>query len=728
MLVNSPSSPPLPGRPTPFVGRQVELQQLLDMIRDPSIRLVTLLGAGGIGKTRLALETASNLQVQFQNGVYFVPLAQLTTVDELLPALAGTLDVHLPPGGDLQQAVLEQLRNQQALLILDNFEHLLEEAALINDILIAGHQIQVMVTSREKLGLEAETLYHLEGLKLPTESVQDIEQYDAVRLFLQKARQVKPDFSLNATNIPAVIRICRLVDGNPLGILLAAAWVEHFSPDEIFDEINTSLDFLTSTMRDADPRHTCMRAVFDSSYRQLDENHRAAFRKLACFRGGFDLAAAKAIARTDLKTLIALVNKSLLSRDPNSSRYDLHELVRQYADDELTAAGEQENMIAAHAHYYMKFTREREPRLYSPEQTMALDEIQANFDNIRQAFTVAIEHHDFPTTRSVIPGLYAYCDMRSKFYEGERLFRLASEGLAPRDDEAPDPAWALALLSWYDMQIYIERLESFNVLAPQAQRCLDQAIQIHDPQGTAASYVLLGAISEGQGNFKTAILNYKKGLRSYLILDDPYWINMRIGLAHLKIQEYTQAIQAFENCLKRGQEIGERVRIGWSLLNIGVALLEQGKSKEAETYLEQSLVHFSEVGTTIGEVWAYYYAGMAAFDRGDATRARRLAQTAGDIAHQTHSKTWIQKSSELLQRIDPQASISPHAEAQGDEAFSSREIEVLQMLKSELSGPEIARSLIISLNTVRYHTKNIYQKLGVNSRLEAIQKAKELGL
>ena len=163
-------------------------------------------------------------------------------------------------------------------------------------------------------------------------------------------------------------------------------------------------------------------------------------------------------------------------------------------------------------------------------------------------------------------------------------------------------------------------------------------------------------------------------------------------------------------------------------MNIGIVLLEQGKSKEAETYLQQSLMHFIEVGTTIGEVWAYYYAGLAALDQGDPVRARRLAQMAGDIAHQIHSKTWIQKLSELLQRIDPETSISPHGEAQDVETFSPRELEVLQMLKSELSGPEIASSLFISLNTVRYHTKNIYQKLQVNSRLEAIQRAKELGL
>lgn len=724
-----PSSPSLPGRLTPFVGRQIELQRLLGLIQDPSIRLITLLGEGGIGKTRLALETALRIQDQFPNSIYFIPLAQLANVDELLLALAEALDIHLPPGGDLQQAVFDQIRNLQALLILDNFEHLLDEALLVNELLIAGPHVHVMITSREKLGLEAETLIHLDGLNLPPENILDIESYDSARLFMQKARQVRPDFTLDPENMKAVIRICRLVDGNPLGILLAAAWLEHFSPDEIYTEIHHRLDFLTSTVRDLDPRHTCMRAVFDSSYRRLNENQQAIFRKLACFRGGFDLAAAKAVVHADLNSLITLVDKSLLSRDAGSSRYDLHELLRQYAHEELNRAGEREKLFVSHSQYYMKFTREREPRLISSEQTMALDEIQANFENIHKAFAVAVEHRDFTTIRSVLPSLYAYCDMRSKFYEGESLFRLASEGLAPHEGEAPDPAWALVLLSWYDMQNYIERLASYEEIASQAKRCLDQAMWMNDLQGMAASYVLLGAISEGQGDFKSALQNYKKGLRSYLILDDAYWVHMRIGLAHLKIKEYPQSIQAFENCLSRGQETGEQVRIGWSLLNIGLVLLEQRKPKEAEKYLQQSLVPFTNVGTTIGELWAYYYLGLAAFDRGDTSRAREFVQMAGDIARKIHSNSWVRKTDDLLRRINPQFS-PEHVDPknQGLETFSPRELEVLQLLKSELSGPEIARRLIISLNTVRYHTKNIYQKLGASNRLEAIQKAKELGL
>ncbi len=691
--------------------------------------MVTLLGTGGIGKTRLALEAAGLLQDQFQNGAYFIPLSQLNTVDELLPALAERLGIHLPPGGDLQQAVLDHLRDQQALLIFDNFEHLLDEAPLINDILIADPYVQILVTSREKLGLAAETICRLDGMKIPADSALDAAEFDAVQLFRQKARQFRPDFSLNEANISGVLRICRLVDGNPLGILLAAAWVEHFSPNEIFTEISHNLDFLTSTARDTDPRHHCMRAVFDSSYKQLDEHHRAVFRKLACFRGGFELAAAKAIAQADLKTLIALVNKSLLIRVPETGRYYLHELLGQYANDELAAAGEQEAVTASHTRYYMTFTREREARLVSREQNEALDEIQANFDNIRQAFAEMIGQRDFFTARSGLSSLYAYCDIRSKFYEGESLFRQASEGLAALPGEAPDPAWALALLSWYDMRIYIERFESFEEILSAAQRCLEQASRTNDRQGIAASCVLLGAIAEGQGDFKTAIQYYKKGLHAYPPLDDAFWVNMRVGLAHNAIQEYAQAVQAFQACYKRGNEMGERATIGWSLLNTGRILLEQGNPKEAESDLQQALGQFTLVGNTDGLIWSNYYLSLDAIALKNISRAWEFAQTAGDCAHQINSSTWIRKTDELLRQIDPQnGSASAAAEVLEGESFSVRELEVLQLLKSELSGPEIASKLIVSLNTVRFHTKNIYQKLGVNSRLEAIQRANELGL
>lgn len=720
----------LPIHLTPFVGRQADLEKLFAILQNPSVRLLTILGIGGIGKTRLVIELAHALQGQFPQGVIFVPLAQLSSVDELLPAIAGALGVQLPPGGDLQQAVQEYLASRQMLLVLDNFEHLVEEAVLVLEILVNAPRIKVLVTSREKLDLEAETLYHLSGLQFPPlEHLDCVQDFDAINLFAYKAGQVKPEFSLNQENIPNVIRICHLVDGNALGILMAAAWIEHFSPAEIADEIENGFDFLSSQGRDIESRHCCMGAVFDSSYNRLDEYLKAVFRKLAVFRGGFDLPAAKSVAGADLRDLIALVNKSLVARNPGTGRYELHELLRQYARERLAVASDHENTLAGYTAYYIEFVCQRERQLISARQTAALDEIQADFDNIRQACVLVLEKRDFASALAVIPGLYTFCDMRSRFYEGEALFRLASEVLAPRADEVPQPAWALALLSWCDMRTYIEPLESLDEIALQAQRCLAQARAVRDAQTMAASLVILGVVARHQGNFEAAIRSYEEAMSSNAVLDDVYFINIRIGLCLQAIQEYSRAIAAFQISLLRGKETGERVKIAWSLENIADTLLLQGKPSEAECYYEQAKALFEEVGTTVGIVWCLYGLSRAALSCHHVTRARELAETAARYARQIHSSTWVFKTNELLQQIDPfSPQTSREKEDEGNESLSLRELEILQLLKSDLNGPAIAQRLVISLNTIRYHTKNIYRKLRVGTRLEALQRARELGL
>lgn len=720
----------LPVHLTPFVGRQVDLEKLLAIFHNPSVRLVTILGTGGIGKTRLVTELARALQGQFQQGVVFIPLAQLSSVDELLPAIAGALGVQLPPGGDLQQAVQEFLASRQMLLVLDNFEHLVEEASLVLEILVNAPLIRVLVTSREKLNLDAETLYHLNGLQLPPlEQLDCVQDFDAIHLFLHKAGQVKPTFLLDPENTPAIIRICHLVDGNALGILMAASWVEHFSPAEIADEIDKGFDFLSSQARDVEPRHCCMGAVFDASYNRLDDHLKAIFRKLGVFCGGFGLAAAKMVADADLQSLIALVNKSLITRNAEAGRYELHELLRQYAHARLKISKDRENILAAYANYYIKFVSQRERQLISPKQTAGLDEIQADFDNIRQACIMMVEKRDFTSVLEVIPGLYTFCDMRSRFYEGEALFRLASEVLAPQVDELPQPAWALSLLSWYDMRTYIEPFESFDEIALQAQSCLTQARSKADAQTTAASLVILGVVARHRGDFKAAIRNYEDAIRSYPDLDDVYFVNIRIGLCHQAIQDYPRALDAFQISLQRGKETGERVKIAWSLENIADTLLLQGKPSEAEGYYEQASSLFEEVGTTIGIVWCLYGLSRAALALGNLPRARELAETAGRYARQIHSGSWVSKTNELLRQVDP---FSPHTDSEkgnaGNQSFSPRELEILQLLKSDLNGPAIAQRLVVSLNTIRYHTKNIYRKLGAGTRLEALQRARELGL
>jgi predicted ATPase/DNA-binding CsgD family transcriptional regulator len=721
---------PLPVHVAPLIGRQADLRKILALIQTPSVRLVSILGTGGVGKTRLALELARLLSDRFRGGAVFIPLARLSTIDELLPALAGVLGVQLLPGADLQQAFLKHLAGSEILLVLDNFEHLLDEARLISAILASSPQVKVLITSREKLNLEAETLYHLSGLELPPQDdLENVQDYGAVSLFLQKANQVQPGFSLNAANIASVIQICHLVDGNALGILLAAAWLEHFAPTEIAKEICTSFDLLSAEMRDVEPRHFSMRAVFDSSFNRLDQHLQTIFQRLSVFRGGFDLAAASAVADADLRTLIALVDKSLLVRDLQTGRYELHELLHQYASEKLADTGDLENVLALHAKYYITFVCQRKKRLMSSSQATALDEIEADFDNIRQAWAVVIQERDFTSAQAALPGLYAFCDMRSRFYEGEALFRLARDGLAPYTGESSHTAFTLIVLSWYDMWTYIEHFESFDEISTQAQECLKHGISTHNSQATAASFVLLGAIAEDQHDFRTALQYYKDGMRADPLLDDYYWVIMRIGLCHQALKEYPEAIGAFRTSLQRGRETGERVKTGWSLLNIGDTLLLQGSPADAERHLEQACVLFGEVGTRVGVLWSNYSLSRAAIALGDRARGGELAERARQLAQKIHSAAWMTKMEDLFHQLDSQIPQNDgERKNQHAETFSIRELEVLQLLKSDLNGPEIARRLVISLNTVRYHTKNIYRKLGAGTRLEAIRRAKELGL
>ncbi len=720
----------LPSRLTPFIGRHAELERVLQLMEDPSVRLVTLTGVGGVGKTALALEIASRLQDKFEHGAAFVPLAQLNSVDDLLPALADALDVQLPPSGELQQAVMDQLSGLQALLVLDTFEHLLDEAVLLRDLLLAAPRVKILVTSREKLNLEAETLFNLAGLELPpSDDPADAPECDSLRLFVQRAHQVRSDFSLDDTNMISVARICRMVDGNPLGILLAASWVEHFSPAEILAEATSSLDFLAKSLRDVEPRHSCLRAVFESSFKRLDESQKKIFRRLSVFHGGFNATSARVIANADLPGLISLVEKSMLTRVPESSRYELHGLLQQYAREELAAAGELERTLAAHTAYYCAFVRKLEPRMVSGRQAGALDEMQIDFENIRQAWAQVIAQHDFESARRMLPGLYAFCDMRTRFYEGEAMFRLAAEGLAPHAGMAPNGAWALALLSWFDMHTYIERSESYMDIAAQARSCLKHCRSIRDAQATAASLVLLGAIAEQERDFKTAIERYEEAMRVYPALRDAYWVDMRIGLTYEAMKEYDAAIEAFQACLRRGRETGEKVKQGWALQNIGDTLIFLGKVTEAQIRLEQALALFQEIGTRNGVVWSTHSLSRVAWAQGNPERAMELAQAASQAAHQIHSASWVEKTDDLLRQLNPELApaLTPGGQSPR-EALSERELEVLRLLKSEMSGPEIARSLVVSLNTVRFHTKHIYQKLGVNGRLEAIRRAKELGL
>ncbi|MGH2353778.1 MAG: ATP-binding protein, partial [Chloroflexota bacterium] len=370
--------------PTPFIGRQADLAELSSLLSTPACRLLTLVGPGGIGKTRLALQAAARLRDAraaasgrgFGHGVYVVALQALRSPDLLLPALADALA--LPPvgSGDPLAQLLNYLRDKAVLLVLDNFEHLMHGAALLAGILAAAPQLKLLVTSREALNVQEEWLYPIQGLPFPdSELAADLEDYSAVRLFAERARRVRWDFSLDAERA-GVVRVCRLVEGMPLALELAAAWTKTLPCAEIATEIESSIDFLATRLRDVPERHRSMQAVFEQSWARLDGGERAVLRRLSVFRGGFRREAAEQVAGASIPTLSLLVDKSLLRLEVDG-RYQIHELLRQYAEERLRCAADEAAQVHdRHCAHFAALLQARLGDILGSHQQEAVAEIK----------------------------------------------------------------------------------------------------------------------------------------------------------------------------------------------------------------------------------------------------------------------------------------------------------------------------------------------------------------
>jgi predicted ATPase/DNA-binding CsgD family transcriptional regulator len=355
-LPHPQAAPPhnLPAELTPFVGREKELRDVGVLLDGPDAHLITILGPGGIGKTRLALEVARrSVGPRFSDGVFFAALSPLSDPVHLIPAIAGAVRYQFQQDSrSPRQQVLDYFRQKRLLLVLDNFEHLLDGADIITDLLQAAPDVRLLATSREKLNLRGETVYTPGGLAYAGDGFpQDAVEYEAAQLFIQSASQIHPDFTVQADEQAYLTDICQLTDGLPLALVLAAAWVDVLSLREIADELRQSIAFLRAEMRDAPRRHWSIRAVFEPTWERLTQREQATFMKLAVFRGGFTRDAADKVAGADLPTLQALINKSLLQRNAHG-RYDIHELLRQYGEEHLNASQQEAAARTAHMTYY----------------------------------------------------------------------------------------------------------------------------------------------------------------------------------------------------------------------------------------------------------------------------------------------------------------------------------------------------------------------------------------
>lgn len=623
----------LPPQPGPLIGRECELAALAALLVDPACRLVTLVGPGGIGKTRLGIQAAADRREHFADGVAFVALDPLRSPDLLAPAIADALALPLQSQHDPREHLLDALREREVLLVLDNFEHLLDGAALVAAILSRAPGVKLIVTSRERLNLRGEWVVAVEGLGVPTEGVDGgIDTYDAVRLFVECARKVRAQFAPEPAEWRHVAHICRLVGGMPLGIELAAAWVPVLPCAAIAREIAGNLDFLAMAPRDAPERHRNMRAVFDHSWRLLAEHQRDAFRRLTVFRGGFGPGAAAAVAAASLFTLSALLGKSFLRRTP-AGRYEIHELLRQYGAGWLDADPEEARGARdRHCAYYLEFVARREGQLRGREQQAALDAIDAELENVRAAWLRAMEEGHAALIARAAEGLWLYFTGRGRIWEGEAAFARAVATLEATANTATavgtprEVALGMALARQASYQF---RLGAYRSARALLERSVALFRRLDAPRELGFSLNLLAATTHLEGDYAEEQRLLRESLALLSAAGDrwcaAYSLN-DLGLVTHLLGDTDGAQRLAWESRAIFEEFGDRRGIAFALNTLGEIAAHRGNYTEAELLHRESLALRRAINDCWGIAYSLNQLGIVAHlaHAGDEARRRFL--------------------------------------------------------------------------------------------------------
>ncbi len=675
----------LPLSSTSFIGREDEIAEITSLLEEPYCRLLTLVGPGGIGKTRLALEVAGGFvdpetgnagTTLFPDGVYLVALQPVASSDDIVVTIASAIGFEFYQAQDPKAQLFRYLSKKSLLLILDNFEHLLVAVGLVSELLSEAPQINIMVTSRAALNLVQEWLYHVEGLTYPkNKSFEPLEAYGAVQLFTERARRVRRDFSL-ADEGAYVLQICRIVDGMPLGIELAAAWLRRLPGDEIVTEIQRSLDILETDLHGLPDRHRSMRAVLSHSWNLFGRKERDVMMKLSIFRGGFRREAAEYVASATLQNLSTLVDHSMI-RLASNGRYEIHELQRQYAAERLAERPETESAIRdRHCEYFADFMDQPPINLLGERSKETIQALEADIDNIRMAWNWAVERTRIRDLHQFMETMYLFSWLRAWLQEVKRAFRQAVGALRVAEpSQERDIALGKALC-------FLARLDDFDGRSSQAQEKVEESLSIlrrHDARRELAQATMHGAIiaicirvnpeeakalaleaidlleETGQyenlgemfnwlgwlaqclGQFSESERWTKKALLLGRKIGDQtivfYNLNY-LGFHALFIGEYDRAAHFLQESLAiaRKREIGPGSVL--PLINLGYVAMATGKIEEAKTYLQEALATARESGQV-----QYIADGLVAFghfmaDQGEFERATELFQEVLDTIPQ----------------------------------------------------------------------------------------------
>ncbi len=644
----------LPVPVTPLVGRAADVADICRRLLDPACRLLTLVGPGGSGKTRLAIEVAAQLRGRFADGAGFAALAPIMAPEHVAAAIADALDWPLPAGLAPETALLAWLRERELLLVVDNLEHLLDTTPLLGAIIREAPGVRLLATSRERLRVGGEWVVEVSGLAIPAdETLPTVARYDAVQLFVDRARQIAGDFALTPTNRAAIARICRLLDGMPLGIELAATWVRALTPEEIAAELGRGLDFLSLSQRDAEPRHRSMRAAIDGSWSLLTAAEQQVMARLSVFRGPCDREAAAQVAG-GLPALTALIDKSLVRREAadGATRYVLHELVRQYAAERLAAdPAEQQGAEARHAAYYAGLLQRSIATGTGGSSPAAWANLFGNIDNLRAAWTRAAAAGDTATVMGMARGLMLLYDLRGWRLDGAALFGGAAEALRGAGPRADGARGAVLGLQGY-----------FMILQQPAAAALllEEGVALLEAAGETAerAHLLLhlGTVELSAARFAAARERYS--MATELAGRDDYftrlWATYLQGAAEVFTGDLRAAERDMSACLEPWRSQGFGRGVASALDGLAEIARFDGRMAAAEALIQESMRLSSADHDTAGIARWLRQVGALAIERGALDEARYLLQESC-ASLQAMGEMWpYGRSRSLLLRIEAQ--------------------------------------------------------------------------
>lgn len=641
-IVIAPEMPPesphhLPAQLTSFVGRKADLAQLAAYLTDPACRLITLIGPGGIGKTRLALQAAEDHRTDFTDGVHFIPLANISTTDLLPTAIGSVLQLSFTDQPAPQAQLVAYLQAKQMLLVLDNFEHLTANPNLIVELLQSAPALKLLITSRERLNLQTEWIFEVRGLSYPPPKLlhsastqpglpEALTPFGAVQLFIQRARQINPHFNLTLENAPSLAQLCHLTEGMPLAIELAAAQIRQYTLAELVRVLQNKLDRLSTQQLDVPQRHRNLRALFNSAWEKLATPEQELFSQLSIFPGSFSPEAAYTVAESQLADLINLVDKSML-RQTMPGRYEIHPLLRQFGLEILRQRREYTPAKDKHCAYYAAFIREREDWLTWGDPHQVITELEYDIENIRAGWQWAVDHKKLVELRQIHTGLFGLYKLRHWLQEGANVFRHAVETLI-----GPPHTWSVSQPQFEQMQRQSTLDEpetvSLNWLNLKTELFLSLAYFTY----LIADYPTALTASQAAAKLAIQSQNSINETRSYLVWGSALWHRGRHKIAHIL---FVQALN-----LARGNNDAHHE--AQSLQSLGNIYRQRGRHVIAREHYKKALTIYRTEGSRQDEAQCLSQLGYITSSRGDYATAQNYLRRAIKI-YQHHGDRHLEQ-------------------------------------------------------------------------------------